>query len=362
MKKLTLSLITSALLIAGATNANEQPQAQDLVGKFYGGLHYNLNKPDEDRLNGIPEDFELGDGFGIEAGYRFTKSTEFRLSFTDMSIEFENGTADQDGDALSFDVLYFPTEQNYYVLGGINNLEILNDTEISANLGLGYRHYFSERLAAYAEVKAHYQFDNKYIDQSGQIGLIYFFGDSAKATPAKVIEAPKAAPQPVAAKPVVAKPKDSDNDGVFDNADKCPNTPASDKVDSLGCTIFTDEELSQQLLINFDNNQAVIKPNFVSEAAKIADFLAQYPHINMTIEGHTSSQGSAAYNQTLSQKRADAVVALLVSKFNVEKSRLTAVGYGETRLINSANTAAAHAENRRIEANVSVTKKVKVSK
>ncbi len=82
----------------------------------------------------------------------------------------------------------------------------------------------------------------------------------------------------------------------------------------------------------------------------------------MTIAGHSSSQGSAAYNLTLSQKRADAVVAVLVNDFGIKQSRLTAKGYGETLLINPENTAAAHKENRRIEANVSVTQKIKVTR
>ena len=59
---------------------------------------------------------------------------------------------------------------------------------------------------------------------------------------------------------------------------------------------------------------------------------------------------------------ADAVVAVLVNDFNIDADRLTAVGHGETSLLNTANTKQAHEENRRIEANVSVTKKVKVTK
>lgn len=366
MKKFNLTSLTSALLLSLTAHnvaANEQPAAADLVGKMYGGVHYSLNKPDEDRINGFNNDFEVGDGFGLEFGYRYSEDTEFRFSYTALTIEFEEATTfDDDGKALSIDALYFPNKANFYLLGGLNSLNIL-ETELSANIGLGYRHYFSERFAAYTEAKAHYQFDNEFIDQSAQIGLIYFFGETKKTAPkAQKAELAPAAPKKATPIAVVEAPKDADQDGVLDQNDKCLSTPISDKVDASGCTIFTEETLSQRLLVNFDNNKAVVKAEYNSEIAKVAKFLTTYPHTNMTINGYTSTQGAAAYNLSLSQKRADAVVTVLVNDFNIDADRLTAVGHGETSLLNTANTKQAHEENRRIEANVSVTKRVKVTK
>lgn len=361
MKNFKKSLIAIALLLTTTAQANEQVNAEELVGKFYGGVHFTLMKPDEDRLDGINDDFELGNGFGLEFGYRYSLNTEFRFSYTDLNIEFEKATRNEDGRSFSLDALYFPTAQNFYVLGGLNHLDI-DDAELSANVGLGYRHYFSERLAAYTEAKAHYQFDNEYIDQSAQIGLIYFFGETKKAAPARVEEPAVAPKQETVAAPVVVQPKDGDNDGVTDDKDKCLTTPANDKVDADGCTIFTEERSTYKLLINFDNNKAVVKPEYLAEVKKVADFLTKYPQVSITIDGHTSNQGSAAYNLTLSKKRADAIVALLVSDHGIEKSRLTAIGHGEESLLNKANTAQAHEENRRIEAKIDFTKKVKATK
>lgn len=361
MKNIKLSLITAALLVSAASYANEQPKAQDLVGKFYGGINTSLIDIDEDRAPNVI-DFDFSLGLGLELGYRYSESTEFRLSYNDITIDLANNSTDEDGDAISFDVLYFPTQQNYYVLGGVSSVDI-GGSELTANLGLGYRHYFSDRFAAYTEAKTHYSFDESYTDLSAQIGLVYFFGEASKSSVKSVKDeiAPVTKTQAVAA-PISAPKaviKDSDNDGVIDSKDNCASTPVNDKVDSKGCTIFTEEKLSRTLLINFDNNKAVITQKYRSEVAKIANFLNKYSHTSMTIAGHTSSQGAAAYNQKLSQKRADAVVALLVTDFGIEKSRLKAKGYGETLLINTANTAAAHNENRRIEANVSVTQKVR---
>lgn len=363
MNKLITTSLASSLLIVPAlfhVNAFEQPAANDLVGKLYGGLHVVLMSADDDRLDSLvpSTDFDGGDGFGVEVGYRYSPEIEFRLAYTDLTFELENGHSDEDGSALSLDTLYFINQKNLYLLGGLNNLDIEN-TDISANVGIGYRHYFNNNFAVYLEGKGHYQFDDNYMDYSTQIGLTYFFGDVSSSPVAQVKEQPPV--QAIPAKSIQA-PLDSDKDGIVDAQDDCVNTPMEDKVDANGCTIFSEEKLTQRLLINFGNNLSVIEPEYYDDIERIARFLTKYPQVNITIAGHTSSQGSASYNQTLSQKRADAVVTLLVEKYNVEAQRLMAVGYGESKLINTANTSAAHEENRRIEALVEVKSSVPVAR
>ena len=83
-----------------------------------------------------------------------------------------------------------------------------------------------------------------------------------------------------------------------------------------------------------------------------------YPHVSLTINGHSSAQGNAKYNQILSAKRAQAIIEVLINEFGIEGSRLKAIGYGESKLLDKSNTAAAHEKNRRIEATVSTTNKV----
>ncbi|MFJ4134694.1 OmpA family protein, partial [Pseudomonas cyclaminis] len=81
------------------------------------------------------------------------------------------------------------------------------------------------------------------------------------------------------------------------------------------------------------------------------DFMAQYPATNVEVAGHTDSVGPDAYNQKLSQRRADAVKQVLV-KDGVAPSRVTAVGYGESRPVADNATEAGRAVNRRVEASV----------
>jgi OOP family OmpA-OmpF porin len=155
---------------------------------------------------------------------------------------------------------------------------------------------------------------------------------------------------------------DKDQDGVIDRLDQCPNTPRTDKVDRNGCSIFTDKEVSISLNVKFDNNSAEINrpghPDFVDFAA----FLKRFPETKAEISGHTSRAGDADYNLTLSKRRAEAVKALLISRYGIEGSRLTAVGYGEERLLDASGTAEAARVNRRIEAVVTANEKVKQSR
>ena len=356
-------LISSPLLVTNAF-ANEQPAAEDLVGKFYGGAHLLYIDTDNDRIE-ITDTTKANDpfatvdhagGFGAEVGYRFTESTEFRFTYSQINIEKLHSFFDKPY-AAKVDTLFFPTEQNFYVIGGLGYLDV-GQEELSFNIGAGYRHYLSDRTAVYAEAKGHVQFSGytneqvgHYTDKTAQLGFIYFFGDGAKASPAKAEKTAYAAAGATAVASV-----DSDNDGVPDDKDLCPNTPITDKVDASGCSIYVKETSKKELVVKFDNNKAIVKDAFLPAIERMAGFLNEFPDVSLVIEGHTSKVGPAAFNKKLSQQRAEAIVDVLVNKFDIDSNRLTAVGFGEERLIDLNNDA----PNRRIEAKVEGTKEVPV--
>ncbi len=145
---------------------------------------------------------------------------------------------------------------------------------------------------------------------------------------------------------------DADRDGVADALDECPDTPLTNKVNSVGCPILSETEISMSLDILFPNNSSVITNPETFNIDEFAEFMQKHPGTVAEIQGHTSSVGTEAYNQALSQRRADAVKELLVDSFNIDASRLTAVGYGESRLKFLDDSAESHRLNRRIEAKV----------
>lgn len=155
---------------------------------------------------------------------------------------------------------------------------------------------------------------------------------------------------------------DTDQDGVLDQEDKCPNTPLSDQADATGCSIFVDKQVKIDLQVLFGNNSAVINNQDAQKFVEFAEFMKRFPNTEAVIEGHSSADGAASYNQVLSEKRANAVKELMTETYGIEAERLVAIGYGEERLLDTSNTREAHRVNRRIEAVVTATQKVKLQK
>ncbi len=101
--------------------------------------------------------------------------------------------------------------------------------------------------------------------------------------------------------------------------------------------------------IHFDVASAHIQSGSERVIGEIAQVLREYPSWRMLVEGHTDSDGGAAYNLGLSQRRAESVVADLTHRYHIAAARLRAIGYGETRPVASNATASGKALNRRVE-------------
>jgi OOP family OmpA-OmpF porin len=100
--------------------------------------------------------------------------------------------------------------------------------------------------------------------------------------------------------------------------------------------------------IYFDFDKTTLKKESFVELNKVVDFLKQNGSVEIEIEGHTDNKGSDDYNANLSQGRSQAVVDYIVSQ-GIESFRLTAHGYGESKPIDSNDSEAGRANNRRVE-------------
>lgn len=105
--------------------------------------------------------------------------------------------------------------------------------------------------------------------------------------------------------------------------------------------------------IFYDYDKCDIKAMAAKELDRLIKLMNDYPDMKIELSSHTDCRGSNAYNQRLSQCRADAAVKYILGK-GISKSRITAVGYGESKLVNGCSdgvncTEAQHQENRRTE-------------
>lgn len=258
----------------------------------------------------------------------------------------------------------------------MSNHQYNNHNSAFADAGAGVKIALADQIALKLEAvdmlkENHFGWDNNLMLLAG---LNFAFGEKAKAAepapepkPEPVAEAPKPAP-----KPVIAAPKDSDNDGVFDDKDQCPNSPAGYPVDAKGCNIDSDHDgvldpadkcpntpegfkvdsdgcpLKATLHLNFLFNSSKVDAEGTAKVDAFATFLKESPAYKANIVGHTDSVGTDAYNQKLSEKRAEIVKSMLI-KDGVDASRLTSSGEGEKMPIASNKTKEGRAENRRIE-------------
>ena len=102
--------------------------------------------------------------------------------------------------------------------------------------------------------------------------------------------------------------------------------------------------------MQFDSNKAVVKEKYHDDIKRVADFMKEFPDTTAEIGGHTDSTASNAYNQKLSEKRANSVRQYIIDKFGIDGSRITAKGYGEDKPIASNDTEEGRQKNRRVEA------------
>lgn len=116
----------------------------------------------------------------------------------------------------------------------------------------------------------------------------------------------------------------------------------------------TEVDDGQAILVNlpdgvtFDVGSATLKPGFRDTLDGVADSLVKYPNSLVDVYGHTDSTGSDAFNQTLSERRAQTVANYLMSR-GVAQARLRWQGFGETLPIASNDTELGRARNRRVE-------------
>ncbi len=146
---------------------------------------------------------------------------------------------------------------------------------------------------------------------------------------------------------------DTDGDGLDDFNDRCPTMAGP--VENKGCPKISAEDRNTlnvaMRAIQFDLGKSTLKSVSYGILNQVVEIMNKYPDYNLMISGHTDNTGSASKNQRLSSDRARACYDYLSAQ-GISESRMSYVGYGESRPIANNNTLNGRALNRRVEFNL----------
>lgn len=372
MKKL---LVASAVALAMTSSANaESKQEKSWVGGF---LEYYST---DNAVSGAPNFIDDGKGIGAEFGFKFKPEWGFRLEYS--ALDISASPDDASGNRFGIDLLYFADDDQFYTFGGMKRTKIV-ESDMMLNIGLGKHWDLNESLKVITEVAGYQNLDSHDTDLGVKLGLAYTIGGSSAPSASQDsdkdgvidskdlcantsygtnVDATGCAIVATATESKKVDIADADKDGVADDKDECSNSPSTDIVDAKGCSVFIEEQVSLNIEVLFAQNSSVVNNPSDPQFKEFADFMARFPSTDAVIEGHASAPGDANYNMMLSEKRAQSVRALLVERYGIDKNRLVAKGFGETQLLDTSNTAAAHKVNRRIIGKVSASQRVKLTK
>ncbi|MEL1265061.1 OmpA family protein [Pseudoxanthomonas putridarboris] len=242
---------------------------------------------------------------------------------------------------------YQRSEEEYDAFPSPNSPGEREDGNFAAKIGVGLQTTFDKRIGVRAEVAYRADFD----DQSHAAPDESWFGDVLASVGVVIPLGPKAVVAPPPPPPVgpTCADLDDDGDGVNNCDDRCPDSQAGQTIGPDGCPVPVSIDLKG---VNFDFDKSTLRPDAVAILSEATEILKRYPDLRVEVAGHTDSVGTDAYNQGLSERRAKAVYDYLTSN-GVDASRLVGPnGYGESRPIDTNETAEGRARNRRTELNV----------
>jgi OmpA-OmpF porin, OOP family len=371
MKAFKVLFSTSILIASLMSTALLQAQEYENIGNInFGGTAFFS---DSER--------NIDDAVGLFIGGELPLANRWSLAgdFFNVDSEVKGNGPDAELDFTRIGLNYHLNQLNGwqpYFGFGFGKLEVessafINDfDENTFDLGFGMKRMLNNNWMLRGDYKVITGSDSNGWDDAVTVGVAYAFGQRSSASQPVAQASPTVTDRdndgvPDAMDACRNSPAgavvdsrgceiDSDRDGVVDSRDNCPDTSANLSVDNNGCPILDISQRRVELVVNFDYDRSEVKPEYDEEISEFADFMKEYANTSAIIEGHTDNRASDAYNQPLSERRANAVRDELVDTHNIEADRVTAVGYGESRPISTDNTEAGHAMNRRIEAVLSV--------
>ncbi|MBC7654141.1 MAG: OmpA family protein [Oligoflexus sp.] len=177
------------------------------------------------------------------------------------------------------------------------------------------------------------------------LGIFYTSCKAKKpvAQPTNQVPVKEVVDEPKKAEPV--KSVDTDNDGVPDDIDDCPEVKGTS--DNGGCPKVMDKSFDSKN-IQFEFNSSVLKTSSYATLEKIASQIKKYGSTKFLLSGNSSAEGTENRNMMLSVDRANAVKTYLVNN-GISSNRLITEGFGESKPIANNSTEEGRVLNRRVE-------------
>lgn len=327
-------------------------QAQDFDDRWYLRPHLGVNFTDTDRAA------DDGIHFGVGLGRRFSERVGIEFAADYSSADLKRVSGDWDLTGLGAALKFYPVTSEGltpYIKAGLGATRASRTGSqrgwhADFRLGPGVELPINDRVTFGAEVLYRYHSDGRslrtddsYGDWLALIGVNIALGDRAAAAPAPR-EEPAPPPVPTPVPPPVSD--DDDKDGVPNSRDRCPNTPAGQMVNpDDGCPV---EEVIDLRGVNFDFDKSTLRPDAIQILNNAVEVLKKH-NVRVSVEGHTDAVGTDAYNQGLSERRAKAVFDYLIANGVPASKIVGSKGWGESKPIDTNETADGRANNRRTE-------------
>lgn len=285
-------------------------------------------------------------GSTIGVGYQFENEWAMEISHIRASVFDKTNQSGLDINHIKLDALYVIHEDRWspYAAFGISQgkYDFINQLDIKEtyfNFGGGFTYKIFEQLSLRSDLRFLRRKNNGDLDVNASIGLFVDFGHQK--------------PNVSAHNSLRRTDLDTDQDGVLDQHDLCPNSKIGWSVNEQGCQIRTEELVSPsniRFLINFPNDSSDIEDKYSEVMSNVSEFMHTNSSLSVIFIGHTDDKGTRKYNQSLSERRANSVARELIYRYNVDASRIGVKGYGETRPIVENIDELNRAKNRRVEA------------
>jgi len=327
-----------------------------LTASSYIGIQGLYLDPDKDRGFGIA-DAKRGGGVDLLYGWQSKNRWGYELHGSYETIETgDKSRTDFYNYALGADLFYAFGDRTHFtpfvlIGGGATYNDIYPNTKYDddfdgfANGGVGFVTgpiTKAGKIRLRADVRYVYDFfGDKYGDIRYGLGIEIPLFKERKIEVAAATETTKVVEVPTGL-------TDTDGDGVVDSADKCPDTPAGSRVDGEGCPF---DKVINLKGVTFEFNKTRLRPDAQTILDWVVGVLKKYPDMKVEVAGHTDSVGSDAYNQKLSEGRAQSVMQYFVDH-GVPSDQVTAKGYGESQPVADNNTEEGRERNRRVELHV----------